>query len=131
MPPPPEDLWRAQVQREMENLGLMLRAAHHENEQLKQQLRLAKECEARSGFATPADSIQELQRKIIDDGRDTKDGVEVVRSGAPDLPLLAEWSAAEGPIAMGDWLTTLGPAIADLSETSEEWREALMDEVQK
>ena len=46
-------------------------------------------------------SMQELQRKISDD-KENKDGMEVVRNGAPDLPQLAEWSATDGPLAMGD-----------------------------
>eukprot|EP00435_Cladocopium_sp_Y103_P038530 s827_g10.t1 len=74
-------------------------------------------------------SMQELQRKITDD-REAKDGVEVVRTGAPDLPQLGEWSSTEGPIMMGDWLTMLEPAIADLSESSEEWWSELIKAVQ-
>ena len=73
-------------------------------------------------------SMQELQRKMSEgEGRD---GVETVRNGAPDLPMLAEWSSTEGPIAMGDWLTLLEPAVADLSETAEEWWQELTAAVQ-
>ena len=42
-------------------------------------------------------SVQELHRKIRDD-KESKDGVEVVRTGAPDLPTLAEWTSTDGPI---------------------------------
>ena len=73
-------------------------------------------------------SMQELQRKISED-KESRDGMEVVRTGAPDLPVLADWSPGEGPIAMGDWLTMLEPAIADLSESSEEWWSQLMTAV--
>ena len=41
-----------------------------------------------------------------------------------------EWTATDGPTAMGDWLTVLEPAIADLSETSEEWWGELTQAVQ-
>ena len=55
-------------------------------------------------------SVQEPQRKISED-KESKDGVEVVRTGAPDLPTLGERTATDGPIPMMDWLTTLEPAI--------------------
>ena len=244
----PEDSWRLQVQRDMENMGLMLRAAQHENDRLRRELRSAREADVRA-FETPGNSqagedgapsregarqaedgapsregaqqgedgprgqqgreedgapsregaqqgrqedgprgrqereedgapsregvrqaedgprgqqeqgrsrgdhhqgqeggqstrkqemefmvlmlqsMQELQRKMSED-RDGRDGIEVVRTGAPDLPVLSEWTPTEGPIAMGDWLTLLEPAMADLSESSEEWWSELMQAVQ-
>ena len=244
-----DDAWRMQIQKEMEEMGLMLRAAHHENDQLRNQLRTIRESELRS-YTTPEaakeseegedgcpsreghrqaeedgypsregyrqegqdgrpsreghqqagddgypsregyrqagedgcpsreghrqeekdgpstgvggrqagedgaaarqgasgstsstkaqemefmmlmlQSVQELQRKISED-KEPKSEIEVVRAGAPDLPVLQEWTPTEGPIAMGDWLTMLEPAIADLTETAEEWWKLLMEAVQ-
>ena len=76
--------------------------------------------------------MQELQREITDEKEEKSvaAGVEVVRAGISDLPVLADWTAAEGPIMMGDWLTLLEPAMADMSSTSEEWWTLMMASVQ-
>lgn len=76
-------------------------------------------------------SMQELQRKISDDKeKDKENDIEIVRAGAPELPTLGEWSATEGPITMmGDWLTMLEPAIADLSNSADQWWTLMMEAV--
>ena len=67
-------------------------------------------------------NMQELQKSMMSrDDCGAQNGVEVVRSGASDLPKLAEWDSQEGPLRMGDWLALLEPAISDLSTTSEVW----------
>ena len=67
-------------------------------------------------------NMQELQKHMMSrDDVGAQNGVEVVRSGALDLPKLAEWDSQEGPLKMGDWLALLEPAISDLSTTSEVW----------
>ena len=48
-------------------------------------------------------------------------GVEVVRTGSPDLPLLAQWDAQTGPLQLGDWLLLVEPIVSDLSVTANEW----------
>ena len=49
---PEEVTWRLQMQREMEQIGMMLRAAHYENARLRSEL-FAREEEVKSTFATP------------------------------------------------------------------------------
>ena len=40
-------------------------------------------------------------------------GVETVRPGAPDLPLLAPWEPQQGPLILGDWLLIIEPIICE------------------
>ena len=69
------------------------------------------------------ETMKDLHKKV----NETKDetgmvrGVEIVRSGTPDLPVLTPWSPSQGPLQLGDWLLTVEPIIADLSATSEVW----------
>lgn len=48
-------------------------------------------------------------------------GVETVRSGAPDLPILAPWEPQQGPLILGDWLLIIEPIISDLSTSASVW----------
>ena len=67
------------------------------------------------------EGMQEIQRQIVTNG--SKQQIldpEVVRHSA-DLPKLPEWSAQTAPIDYNDWLLRLGPQMADLSPSSEEW----------
>ena len=77
-------------------------------------------------------NMQELQKHMMSrDDVGAQNGVEVVRSGALDLPKLAEWDSQEGPLKMGDWLALLEPAVSDLSTTSEVWWGEMVKQVQQ
>ena len=71
-------------------------------------------------------NMQEIQKRML--SRD--DNVEVVRSGAIELPKLSEWDSQEGPLKMGDWMALLEPAVSDLSTSSELWWSEMVREVQ-
>ena len=67
------------------------------------------------------EGMQEIQRQIVTNGSKQQiQDPEVVRHSA-DLPKLPEWSAETAPIDYNDWLLCLGPQMADLSPSSEEW----------
>ena len=78
-------------------------------------------------------SVQEMHKQLMDQDRtkekDTVNGEELIRTGISELPMLPEWDATEAPLRMGDWLTVLGPMIADLSSTAEEWWTLMLKEV--
>ena len=68
-------------------------------------------------------TMEKMQSKFTE-GREeggTIRGVEVVRTGVPELPALPTWTPNQGPLQLNDWLLTLEPVIADLTTTSEEW----------
>ena len=69
------------------------------------------------------ETMKDLHKKVSETKEETGmvRGVEIVRSGAPDLPALTPWSPNQGPLQLGDWLLTVEPIIADLSATSEVW----------
>ena len=74
--------------------------------------------------------MQDMHKKLMDkEESGSVAGVEVVRSGVQDLPVLGEWDPAEAPLRMGDWLALLEPAMADLSTSSETWWQTMMEEV--
>ena len=50
---------------------------------------------------------------------------------AVELPMLPELSADTGPIDLQDWLTMVGPVMADLSDTSQEWWELMLRHTKK
>ena len=54
-------------------------------------------------------------------------GVEVVRTGVPDLPPLALWDAQTGPLQLGDWILLVEPIVSDLSVTASEWWKMMVD----
>ena len=74
--------------------------------------------------------MQDMHKKLMDkEESGSVAGVEVVRSGVQDLPVLGEWDPAEAPLRMGDSLALLEPAMADLSTSSETWWQTMMEEV--
>ena len=77
-------------------------------------------------------SMRDLQQKISDGKNDEGAvmGVEVVRSGAPDLPDLMPWTSGTGPLQLGDWMLLLNPIISDLTTSSQEWWEIMTQEVE-
>ena len=77
-------------------------------------------------------SMRDLQQKISDGKNDEGAvmGVEVVRSGAPDLPDLMPWTSGTGPLQLGDWMLLLNPIISDLTTSSQEWWEITTQEVE-
>ena len=77
-------------------------------------------------------SMRDLQKKIQDGkGEDgSVMGVEVVRSGAPDLPDLLPWASGTGPLQLGDWMLLLNPIISDLTTTSHDWWNQMTKEVE-
>ena len=69
------------------------------------------------------ESMKEMQKRMNDskDEAGLVKGVETIRTGSPDLPVLAPWEAQQGPLILGDWLLLAKPIIADLSLTAGEW----------
>ena len=69
------------------------------------------------------ETMKDLQKKVSEGKEETGmvRGVEVVRTGIPDLPVLQQWTPSQGPLQLGDWLLTVEPIAADLSATSELW----------
>ena len=68
------------------------------------------------------ESMRQMQTKMNEVREDgVVRGIEVVRSGLTELPTLPQWSAAQGPLQLGDWLLLVEPIISDLSATSESW----------
>jgi hypothetical protein len=73
------------------------------------------------------EGMQEIQKKLVRNGGDESAlEPEVVRHSA-DLPRLADWSPDTAPIDYNDWLLCLGPQMADLSPTSEQWWNVTVD----
>ena len=54
------------------------------------------------------------------DNKDREGDSESVR-GQQELPQLAPWSAASGPVDLSDWLAIIEPIMSDLSATSGLW----------
>ena len=75
--------------------------------------------------------MQEMQKQFISkDGDGLVGGVEVVRNGTAELPLLAEWDPVDAPLKMGDWMALMEPVISDLTATSELWWKEMVAHVQ-
>ncbi|CAL1145208.1 unnamed protein product [Cladocopium goreaui] len=74
-------------------------------------------------LALMMESMKEMQKRMNDskDEAGLVKGVETIRTGSPDLPVLAPWEAQQGPLILGDWLLLAKPIIADLSLTAGEW----------
>eukprot|EP00435_Cladocopium_sp_Y103_P030730 s947_g7.t1 len=69
------------------------------------------------------ESMKEMQKNFMATREEAGivRGVEVVRTGAPELPSLPSWNPAQGPLQLGDWLLLLEPLVADMSASSELW----------
>lgn len=69
------------------------------------------------------ESMKEMQSRWKKEGEEQgmMRGVEVVRTGLPELPRLPPWNPSQGPLQLGDWLLVLEPVVADLTTSSEEW----------
>ena len=69
------------------------------------------------------ETMKDLQKKVSESKEESGmvRGVEIVRTGVPDLPTLQPWTPSQGPLQLGDWLLTVEPIAADLSATSEKW----------
>ena len=59
------------------------------------------------------------------DAKKAKD-MEIVKGAIPDLPRLPEWKAETAPLDLTDWLLTIEPAMGDLSDTSQQWWEQML-----
>ena len=57
------------------------------------------------------DSMKEMQRKMTDGKEEAGmvKGVEIVRTGLPDLPMLPSWNPTTGPLQLGDSRMQLTP----------------------
>ena len=68
-------------------------------------------------MALMMESMKEMQKRMNEGKEETGvvRGVETIRSGSPDLPLLAAWEPQQGPLILGDWLLLVEPIVADLS----------------
>lgn len=78
------------------------------------------------------EGMQHLQKQILDNkmegGRKGGQGGvddEQVRGGM-ELPSLPEWSPDSAPVDLQDWLLVLHPQMSDLSSTSQEWWEGIL-----
>jgi hypothetical protein len=69
------------------------------------------------------DSMREMQKRMTESKEESGmiRGVEVIRSGSPDLPALAPWEPQHGPLILGDWMLLAEPIISDLSMSASEW----------
>ena len=63
------------------------------------------------------ETMKDLQKKVSESKEESGmvRGVEIVRTGDPDLPTLQPWTPSQGPLQLGDWLLTAEPIAADLS----------------
>ena len=69
------------------------------------------------------DSMREMQKRMTESKEESGmiRGVEVIRSGSPDLPALSPWEPQHGPLILGDWMLLAEPIISDLSMSASEW----------
>ena len=89
--------------------------------------------------ATPMDLMMKMMntmQKMVEKNEVKKEGegkeeVETVRSGIIDMPQLPEWSVESGPLDMGDWLTQVQPIMGDLTSTSHQWWNLILEESKK
>ena len=76
------------------------------------------------GMMKLMEGMQVMQTQLLDVKKES--GLEVVRGGASELPRLPEWRAETAPLDLTDWLLTIGPAMGDLSNGSQQWWEATL-----
>ena len=76
------------------------------------------------GMMKLMEGMQVLQSQIVD-AKKSKD-MEIVKGAIPDLPRLPEWKAETAPLDLTDWLLTIEPAMGDLSDTSQQWWEQML-----
>ena len=76
------------------------------------------------GMMKLMEGMQVLQSQIVD-AKKAKD-MEIVKGAIPDLPRLPEWKAETAPLDLTDWLLTIEPAMGDLSDTSQQWWEQML-----
>ena len=76
------------------------------------------------GMMKLMEGMQVMQTQLLDVKKES--GLEVVRGGASELPRLQEWRAETAPLDLTDWLLTIGPAMGDLSNGSQQWWEATL-----
>ena len=72
------------------------------------------------GMMKLMEGMQVMQAQLLDVKKDSS--LEVVRGGASEL----EWKAETAPLDLTDWLLTIGPAMGDLSNGSQQWWEATL-----
>ena len=75
------------------------------------------------------EGMQALQKQMMD-GKDDEGATEAVRH-APALPSLPEWSSTTGPIDLNDWMALIEPMMSDLSNSSGQWWQLLVQEAQQ
>ena len=78
------------------------------------------------------ENMKELQRKYQEDREEGGSirGIEVVRSGAQELPPLPAWSSNQSPLQLSDWLLLIEPVVSDLTATAETWWKTLLKEAE-
>ena len=76
------------------------------------------------GMLKLMEGMQVMQTQLLHVKKDS--GLEVVRGGMSELPRLSEWKAETAPLDLTDWLLTIGPAMGDLSNGSQQWWEATL-----
>ena len=83
-------------------------------------------------MAMMMNTMTEMQKKILskDGGKEGEGGVEYVRSH-PEVPKLPDWNPSTGPIDLNDWLALIEPIMADLTATSGEWWDRLLQEARQ
>ena len=77
--------------------------------------------------------MMEVMAKLVNHlvDKESRDGApESVKPGTVTLPTLPE-PADSAPIDLADWLTLIEPAMTDLSDSSGQWWELVVDEARK
>ena len=77
-------------------------------------------------LAKMMEGMTNLQKQIMNN-KDREGDSESVR-GQQELPQLAPWSAASGPVDLSDWLAIIEPIMSDPSATSGLWWTTLVQE---
>ena len=67
-------------------------------------------------------------KKKVDHGDDTS---ETVKNVTTDLPKLVEYKPESAPIDLGDWICVLEPIMADLSESSQQWWQKVVESARR
>ena len=77
------------------------------------------------------EGMQALQKQFLESKDEDREGHSEFVRGSPALPPLAEWNPSTAPIDLNDWLALIEPIMSDLTHSSGEWWNQLMEEATK
>ena len=77
------------------------------------------------------EGMQAMQKQLLEGRDDDREGQSEYVRGSPALPPLAEWNPSTAPIDLNDWLALIEPIMSDLTHSSGEWWNQLMEEASK